>query len=260
MAAAYNWKPSTRFEKDPWFLFKYDAGWLLVLVAASAGLWSSGWSGLSVSTTDLLLFLPAACYFSVLGHVLVHNAAHGNLPPILNGLVGELGGLFVGTRFAAWDILHQRHHRFPDHPEKDPHPVQKNFLAFVVFKMIGNLEPNIQQQFHELFGHAPLRVWQAKLRTVLGVIATGALLVFWFVLLGPRAFVFLFVPATTLSALYVAHFNWVTHDAKNKDGDYRPIDLDHGYYWFANRALFGLYCHATHHDRPHLFNPLKGRA
>jgi hypothetical protein len=83
------------------------------------------------------------------------------------------------------------------------------------------------------------------------------LLLAWYLILGTEAFLFLFVPAQALGWLHVAHFNWATHNAMSKDGDYKPVNLDHGLYWFGNRVLFGLYMHANHHKRANIFNPLK---
>jgi stearoyl-CoA desaturase (delta-9 desaturase) len=33
------------------------------------------------------------------------------------------------------------------------------------------------------------------------------------------------------------------------------VNLDGGYYWLGNRLFSGIYYHANHHARPHLFNP-----
>ena len=40
------------------------------------------------------------------------------------------------------------------------------------------------------------------------------------------------------------------------DQDYKPVNLDHGIYWFLNRVCFGLYFHANHHKNAGLFNPM----
>ena len=45
--------------------------------------------------------------------------------------------------------------------------------------------------------------------------------------------------------------------ALSPDGDYKPVNLDHGLYKFGNRILFGLYMHANHHKRANIFNPAK---
>ena len=65
------------------------------------------------------------------------------------------------------------------------------------------------------------------------------------------------VPAQALGWMHVAHFNWVTHNALSKTGDYKPINIDTGVYWLGNRIWFGLYMHANHHKRANIFNPLK---
>ena len=57
------------------------------------------------------------------------------------GIVGMFGLVFVGgsfctvsqgtvvvlTRFASWEVIHQRHHRFSDDLDKDPHPVVSSY-------------------------------------------------------------------------------------------------------------------------------------
>src|SRR5690606_8404961 len=79
----------------------------------------------------------------------------------------------------------------------------------------------------------------------------------FYLLLGFEAFFLLFVPVQALGWVHVAHFNWVTHNAHSKTGEYHPINLDHGVYWLGNKILFGLYMHANHHKRANIFNHAK---
>lgn len=250
-------QPCVRFRKDPSFLLKYDAKWLVGLLLASAGMWWLGWTGLEVSLATAAVALPFLIYLSIFSHLVVHNAAHGNIWGGHDVLVGEFCGMFVGTRYAAWDILHQRHHAFPDDPVKDPHPVEPSYWSFVFRKMILNLEPNLQQQYLERFGDTPRNRLKVQLRSALGVVTTVALALFWWLALGSTVFFLCFLPATVFSALFVAHFNWVTHEGLDENGVSQIRDLDTGYYWVANRILFGIYMHATHHKNPRLFNPVR---
>ena len=64
------------------------------------------------------------------------------------------------------------------------------------------------------------------------------------------------LPAQVLGWMFVMHFNWVTHNALAKDGNYYPVNLDSGYYWLGNRIFFGIYMHGNHHKRANVFNPL----
>ncbi|NJK90247.1 MAG: fatty acid desaturase [Myxococcales bacterium] len=75
--------------------------------------------------------------------------------------------------------------------------------------------------------------------------------------LGSAGFFFLFLPTAILGGLHVIHFNWCTHNGFSKAEDFRPVNLDHGIYWFGNRIFFGIYYHANHHYRPSAFNPAK---
>ena len=35
------------------------------------------------------------------------------------------------------------------------------------------------------------------------------------------------------------------------------MNLNHGYFWLGNKLFTGIYFHANHHKRPHLFNPAR---
>lgn len=250
--------PSRLHATDPWFYFRYDLVWAAGLALAVAGLLGAGWAGFGPTPTDAALLLAPACYLMVLAHVVVHNAAHQNLPPLVNALVGELLGAVVLTRFASWEILHQRHHRFPDDEDRDPHPVEPSFVGFLVRRMLLNLERNLHQQYFERFGDTPAHRRRERARSAVSFGTMLLLLLFWHTLLGAAAFWLVFLPAAGFALLFVAHFNWVTHDAKNPSGRHGPVDLDHGLYGALNRVLFGLYLHASHHADPSRFHPGRG--
>ncbi len=88
--------------------------------------------------------------------------------------------------------------------------------------------------------------------------ATNLLLVAtWYTLLGPLAFFFLFVPASVVGFLHLVHFNWSTHNAFSPSNDFRPINIDTGYYKIGNLIL-ARHLHAReHHQRANLFNPAR---
>ena len=39
--------------------------------------------------------------------------------------------------------------------------------------------------------------------------------------------------------------------------DFKPVNLNHGYYKIGNLIWHGIYWHANHHKRANLFNPGK---
>jgi len=254
-------QPSVQYRRNKWFYFLYDGAYLLGLLALDAWLLLNhvqplAPTGAAWSWSYLALF-PLVLYAHILLNVFIHNCCHGNFPRAINRLIGELAGLVVITRYASWEIIHQRHHRFSDDPEKDPHHVLPNFLVFLYETMLFNVERQLQNQAYDQFGDTPDNRRREMVRAVLSFATMLPLLLAWYLVLGTEAFFFLFVPAQALGWLHVAHFNWATHNATSKTGDYKPVNLDHGLYWLGNRVLFGLYMHANHHKRANIFNPLK---
>jgi stearoyl-CoA desaturase (delta-9 desaturase) len=66
-----------------------------------------------------------------------------------------------------------------------------------------------------------------------------------------------FWPAGWLAFLHLIHFNWSTHNPWSKHHDFRPVNLDHGFFKLGNRLRHGIYFHANHHNKTSLFNPAK---
>jgi fatty acid desaturase len=202
----------------------------------------------------MLLAFPAVLYLQILSHVFVHNATHKAWPRRINRLVGELCGVVVLTRFASWEVVHQRHHVNSDVPEKDPHPVHPNFWVYA-WRTLFSVEHQLQQAYYESFGDTPANRRYEALRALVSF-GTGMLLIYtWAVFLGAPFFFAVFLPAALLGGLFIIHFNWSTHNGFSKAHDFRPVNLDHGVYWWGNRLFFGIYYHANHHHRPGLFNP-----
>ncbi|MFO0593373.1 MAG: fatty acid desaturase [Polyangiaceae bacterium] len=249
--------PFTQFRKNRHFYLWYDGVWAVVLLAALLGMRAAGHEGL-VRAWDprLLLLYPVALYLVILNNAWIHCATHNSFPRPINRLVGELCGLVVLTRFASWEIIHQRHHKYSDDVEKDPHAVGASYWRFL-WHMIVNVELQLQQQYYDTYGDTPENRRHEKIRA-LASFGTGAILVgCWYTLLGPILFFSLFLPATVVAILHLAHFNWCTHDASSPVGDFRPINMDHGFYWVGNRIWHGIYFHANHHKKANAFNPMK---
>src|SRR6185437_15874368 len=101
-----------------------------------------------------LVLLPLLCHAQILCSVFIHNCTHNNFPRAINRLVGEICGVVVLTRFASWEVIHQRHHRFSDDLDKDPHPVISSYWGFAVKTVIG-VEKQLQAIYFDLFGDTP---------------------------------------------------------------------------------------------------------
>lgn len=255
-------QPSVLYRKNRLFYMAYDLPWLAGILATIGVMVAVGWPGLIPAVAPqwepwMWALLPATFYVHVLMNVTVHNCCHGNLPRSINRLVGEVFGVLVLTRYASWEIIHQRHHRYSDDPERDPHHVLPNFWVFLARTMLINVESQLQQIQYDQFGDTPGHRRYEKLRAVVSFGTMVVLLAAYFMFLGPDLFLRIFVPTQALGWLVVAHFNWATHNAHDPNGDYHPVNLDHGLYWIGNRIWFGLYMHGNHHKRANVFNPLR---
>ena len=63
------------------------------------------------------------------------------------------------------------------------------------------------------------------------------------------------MPSAILGLLHIVHFNWSTHNAFSPAHDFKPVNIDVGYYRIGNWLWHGIYMHANHHKRTNLFNP-----
>lgn len=251
--------PFTQLRRNRYFYLYYD-GFYAVFCALVLALLLTHPHAPVIDHWDwrYLLFFPLVCHVQILCSVFIHNATHNNFPRAINRLVGEICGLVVVTRFASWEVIHQRHHRFSDEEDKDPHSVMSSYWKFTWF-MIVNVEKQLQQQFFELYGETPENKRYERLRAVVSFTTMVLLSSCWYQLLGFYAFTFFFLPAAVVGILHLAHFNWSTHNGFTKTGEFKPVNLDHGYYWIGNRIWHGIYFHANHHKRANVFNPMHMR-
>lgn len=249
--------PNTQLRRNRYFYLLYDgfyAALFATILAAMAVLHAGSLLG-TPSRLALLLAFPFACHALILSHAWIHNATHTNFPRAINRVVGELLGLMVVTRFASWEIVHQRHHRYSDDPVNDPHPVQPSYWRYVLFTVI-NVEKQLQQAYYAIYGDTPENRRFERRRAWVSYLSNLVLVALWYRVLGPTVFFAVFLPANLVAALHVIHFNWSTHNGFSKSRDYHPVNLDHGYYWVGNRIWHGIYFHANHHRRANVFNPM----
>ncbi len=254
--ASFGSLPHLHFRRDPSFYRRYDARWFAFCVVLIAGLHFGHIEPLlPVWNPWFLLALPFVVYFHVLCSVFVHNASHGSFPRSINRIMGELCGFIVLSRFASWQIVHERHHRFSDDVDKDPHPLLPNYFKFT-WRGMMNVEKQLQTAYLEVFGDTEENRKRERTRAMISYGTNIVLIAFFYRLLGPAGFLTLFLPAQILGWMQIMHFNWVTHNALAKTGDYHPVNIDSGIYWIGNRIFFGIYMHGNHHKRANVFNPL----
>ena len=251
-------QPSVQFRRHGDFYRMYDGSYLALCLAAVAIMAATGWQGLTDRYGWWMAWsFPLAVHIVVLCNVFIHNCTHGNFPRPINRLVGELCGMVVLTRYASWEIVHRRHHKYSDDPERDPHPVDPNFLKFSL-RTFARVEEQLQQQYFDLHGGVTRKNRRhERWRAVLSFGASAALIYTWYRFLGAPIFLAMFLPLFAIGVLHILHFNWVTHDPTARSGQHRPVNTDSGIYWFLNRIWFGIYCHANHHRYASLFDPRK---
>ncbi|MES2638377.1 MAG: fatty acid desaturase [Myxococcota bacterium] len=255
LVAALLLPPSAQLRRHRTFYLRYDGAWAAACVGALGVMSAVGHGPLLADWGPAVaLLLPLACYAHILCSVFVHNAVHQGFPKPVNRLVGELCGAVILTRFASWEIVHQRHHRYSDDPARDPHPLHANYLTFLL-RTIVNVEVTLQAIFLERHGDTPANRRYERVRAYVSYATNLLVVATWYRFCGPVAFFGLFVPASIVGFLHLVHFNWATHDAGSATGTFRPVNLNHGLYRIGNRLLFGIYMHGNHHARPGLFNP-----
>jgi fatty acid desaturase len=253
--------PYAQFKRDPHFYVKHDT---VFLVAALAGIAALRLGGYEPSTNQFSLWLlaafPIVLYLTIMAHVFSHCASHGafgrsTAGKVVNRIVGEICGAYVLTKFASWEIVHRRHHRYSDDAERDPHPAERGYWSYALNTLI-NVEKQLQQEYFDCHGDTPERRRYEKFRSVYSFVSGVALALFIEQLAGLPIFVELIVPTWILAGLYVIHFNWVGHNAHTRDGAIEPTNLDHGWFWIGNRIFFGIYFHGNHHRMAMVFNPM----
>src|SRR5262249_57616842 len=125
--------PFTQLRRNRYFYLWYDGFYAALCVVLLVAMRAAHHAPL-IGTWDhrYWVLLPLVCHAQILCSVWIHNATHNNFPRKLNRLVGELCGVVVLTRFASWEVIHQRHHRYSDNVDRDPHPVVSSSCAFLV--------------------------------------------------------------------------------------------------------------------------------
>ncbi len=249
--------PIQRFRKQPRFYLHYDGFYFILCSSLCALFLAFGMRPVLASVHwhawMFAVGFPAVLYFLICCHLWVHNASHGNFPRAVNRVVGELLGFVIFVRFASWQIVHVRHHAHSDDRQKDPHPNYPSYFTSF-FRSIVTVERQLQDSYCEIWGDTAANRRFEAFRAKVSYGTNAVLALAWYLFLGPVGFFAFWLPGNLLAAAFVGHFNWSTHNGQ-AGRDFRPVNLDRGYYWLGNRIFTGIYFHANHHLRPHLFNP-----
>lgn len=249
--------PFTQLRRNRYFYLWYDGFYAALCVTLLAAMHLGRYEPfIRAWDNRFWLVLPLACHAQILCSVFIHNCTHNNFPRAVNRLVGEICGVVVLTRFASWEVIHQRHHRYTDDLDKDPHPVIGSYWGFLVKTIVG-VERQLQSIYFELYGDTPENRRYEQIRAYVSYATNILLIATWYTFLGPIGFFFFFVPSSIVGFLHLVHFNWSTHNAFSPTGDFKPINIDKGFYKIGNVLWHGIYMHANHHKRANLFNPAK---
>lgn len=205
--------------------------------------------------SNLVWVIPAAILIGIFSAGLMHQSSHSHIRnKMLNRLVGELCALHQLIGFYGWQIPHIAHHRNSDVDGQDPHaPGGMGILQYsnrIKTDVLRSLETCYLETFPEVNA---MRLW----RITFFLIWTSRIIrtLFWYSLLGPFLFTFLFVSSYFVQLLFYVHFNWSTHK-RNEKGHVEIRDLDRGLYYRAiNLLLWGMFYHGTHHKTPDAPNP-----
>lgn len=251
------------FKKDRNYLIWYLAAYMaIILTVLSFQIASDNFTTdytLTPEWIHLALF-PLGLIVGVQVPVLIHNCVHRNFKiRILNTIAGELAGFYVLLSMASFELNHIMHHSHAD-TDLDPHnPYNRGFFMFFLANNFGGAHVVLHRylQFH---GNTTANKLRFQLIMFLHFFNVPLRLLFWFFLLGPSMFVFVFVPSYLFHMFVFSHINYITHETKN-DGSVELYNLDSNlYYYFVNFFGSGVYYHKSHHQNPNVYNPKLGKS
>jgi len=205
-------------------------------------------------TSSCLLLIPLGIYIGALNVPLIHNCAHNLFrPKFFNRLFGELLSVHLMSGFPGFAFLHLRHHQFAD-TENDPHPNRDYTFWEYLNSLKKNLNSAYRKNYFEQWGDSARTRKHWKIFTTLVPVGRVLRSLMIMSVLGPKIFVFFYVPSFIANQLTYAHINYYTHH-KDADGTIEIINMDKGVWKFFNFILIGIYSHKNHHENPGLFNP-----
>ncbi len=248
-----------KFYADPYYnirAFTFQAIGASLACIALAALQLHDYASFDMAWWQMLAYPIIGIYLGGVSAVWIHNATHKSFAsPVINELCGTLAGLHQLWGFNGWRLIHLVHHQYSDNVEHDPHPPRGRSYWQFTRDMFVESSFAISKRYRDHWQDTPRTRMLQKLVFASFLAATMSSLAMWFLLLGPAAFVFGFVPSLVWNHLMFAHINYYCHPA-DETGDTAAANLNHGlYYKLANAAWHGIYFHGNHHRKPMLFNP-----
>ncbi len=227
-----------------------------VACAALYSLRSPEFFAFEVSWWQPLVYGALGIYLGGLSAVWIHNATHKSFSsPIVNEACGTLAGLHQLWGFNGWRLIHLVHHQYSDNVEHDPHPPRGRSFWKFAREMFIQSSFTISKRYVDHWKNTPRTRLLQSLALVTFFIASTATLAAWFLLLGPVAFVFGYIPSLIANHLLFVDVNYSCHPADEK-GETAAANLNNNlYHKLANFFWHGIYFHGNHHRRPMLFNP-----
>lgn len=204
-----------------------------------------------------LALIPFGLYIGGLSAVFMHNASHNSFPNRWsNELAGHISGIHQLWGYMGWKLIHLIHHHYSDNVAMDPHaPGDRTFWQFARIMFIKS-SAKISERYREHWGNTPLtrRLQKATLAIFLALAIAN--LTLCYLLLGPAAFVFFYVPSYIANHLLYVDINYTAHPKDELTGQTAAGNFNNTlYYKLANFMWFGIYFHANHHRKPGYFNP-----
>lgn len=135
----------------------------------------------------------------------------------------------------------------------DPHRHSDlNFWQFAG-RMTPRSNSKIRERYREHWGESErtrLLLSQAFYRFLsLSLVASNLLL--WYMLLGPMAFLFFYIPSFVTNYLVVVDVNYTAHPKNGGTGETKVANLNTRlHHRLGNLLWFGVYFHANHHRWP----------
>lgn len=248
-----------KFYADPYYnirAFSLQFAVAAVLCVVFYNLHDAGFYSFSFAWWQPLVYGVLGIYLGGLSAVWIHNATHKSFPNhLLNEACGELAGLHQLWGFNGWRLIHLVHHQYSDNIEHDPHPPKgRTFWAFARTMFIES-SFTISRRYRDHWKESPRTRMLQRLVFVAFLSASLTTLAMWYLLLGPVAFVFGYIPSLIANHLLFVDVNYTCHPA-DETGATAAANLNHTlYYKIANFFWHGIYFHGNHHKKPILFNP-----
>ena len=215
-----------------------------------------GFAGMSVAYAAGVVPLWAAlisnCLVGYMAFTLLHEASHSNIGTRkgsfrwLDGVIGWISGALLFAPFAAFKVLHLRHHSNTNNPEADPdHWMATSNPVLLVLRGLTI----IPRYYYHFFTFADKQARDKMPATLLGLLGLGAVYGFWAYFTNPWEPLLLWVaPALIALMLLAIVFDWLPHYPHRSRERFQNTRVIPGS--LLNTLLLGQNYHLIHHLYP----------